>query len=86
MNPGRPMTIFDVPQIVVKCLEIGATEQNIRSGFAKSGIWPLDSDIFEHSDFLPFTVTDRPESRQLPEVMAFLNLRKISLNHLKHLF
>lgn len=71
-NPGRPMTIFDLPQIISRSLELGATEQNIKSGFAKCGIWPLDADVFQDADYLPSLVTDRPEP-QLPQVEAPLD-------------
>jgi hypothetical protein len=35
------------------------SRQNILSGFKKSGIHPLDADIFSEADFLTSSVTDR---------------------------
>lgn len=67
MNPGRPMSILDLPPIICRSLEISANEQNVKSGFKKCGIWPLDANIFNDADYLPSSVTDRPELNQLPE-------------------
>ena len=34
------------------------TMANATAGFAKCGIWPYDSDIFDDDDFAPASVTD----------------------------
>lgn len=60
MNPGRAIQIFDIPAMVNRALELGATEMNIKSGFRASGIWPLEPDIFQEIDFLPSETTNRP--------------------------
>jgi hypothetical protein len=35
------------------------TPKNILSGFAATGIWPFNRDVFEDSDFTPCDVIDR---------------------------
>ncbi|XP_015910948.1 uncharacterized protein [Parasteatoda tepidariorum] len=65
MHPGKPITIYDIPHLVGRSFSKAFTPENIQSGFACTGIWPLNSDIFSESDFLPSNVTDRSD----PDVM-----------------
>lgn len=39
-----------------------ATPSNIISGFKVTGIWPFNSNVFGDEEFLPSSVTDRPQS------------------------
>lgn len=64
-NPGRVMQPFDLPAVYTRALELGATEQNIKSGFRASGIWPLDRQVFQEIDFMPSMTTDRPLVEQI---------------------
>ncbi|KAB0790097.1 hypothetical protein PPYR_15584 [Photinus pyralis] len=59
-NPGKPMTIYDIPGVLAKALPLAATPNNIQNGFAVTGIWPYNRDIFTDQDFLPAEVTNRP--------------------------
>lgn len=52
-HPGRVMQVFDLPPIFKRGLELAAGESNVTSGFRKTGIWPLDRQIFQDIDFLP---------------------------------
>lgn len=58
------MTIYDIPAIVKVSLPSAITRQNIMSGFAVTGIWPFNRNIFTDVDFAPSYVTDRPEIQQ----------------------
>lgn len=58
-NPGKTMTIYDIPGIVGKSLPLALTESNIRSGFRVTGIYPFNPDIFTDLDFMPSATTDR---------------------------
>jgi hypothetical protein len=69
-NPGHVMTPFHLPPIFTRSLELGATEQNIKSGFRASGIWPFDRQIFQDIDFMPSITTDRPYSETASETTA----------------
>ncbi|XP_023240420.1 uncharacterized protein LOC111638880 [Centruroides sculpturatus] len=59
-NPGKTMSIYEIPEIVKYALPIAATPINIMSSFKKAGIWPYDPNIFTEDDFAPSFVTDRP--------------------------
>lgn len=70
MHPGRPIEIFDIPAMVTRALEIGATEVNVKAGFRATGIWPVEPDIFQDIDFMPSLTTDRPLEEVEMEVEA----------------
>lgn len=59
-NPGKVMTIYDIPSIVRDSFPIAVTPRNIQAGFASTGIWPVNTQVFSDIDFLPSSVTDRP--------------------------
>ena len=59
-NPGKTMTIYDVPSITRDAWPLAASANNICNGFKRSGISPFNPDVFDATDFLPSTVTDRP--------------------------
>ena len=59
-NPGKTMTIYDLPKIVTQALPLACTPRNIMAGFRVSGIWPFNPDIFTEDEFLPAFSTDRP--------------------------
>ncbi|XP_043461002.1 uncharacterized protein LOC122497779 isoform X2 [Leptopilina heterotoma] len=58
-NARKTITIYDIPRIAAKPIESGASVSNIKSGFAVSGIWPLNENVFTDIDFLPSDITDR---------------------------
>lgn len=60
-NPGRTMSIYDVPLIVRDSLPLAATPKNIMAGFKVSGISPFNRDVFDDQEFLPGYATDRPD-------------------------
>lgn len=58
-NPGKSMTIYDIPGILTTAYPQAMTIQNIQSGCRTTGIWPFNRDIFSDTDFAPSLVTDR---------------------------
>ncbi|KYN50439.1 hypothetical protein ALC57_00076 [Trachymyrmex cornetzi] len=58
-NPGVTVTIYHVGQFVKEAFLTSFTPHNLTQGFAKTGIYPLNSNIFSNEDFLPSYVTDR---------------------------
>ncbi|GBL82556.1 hypothetical protein AVEN_263650-1 [Araneus ventricosus] len=69
-NKKRPLTIYDIPSIWAIALPLATTPLNIKSGFRVTGIYRLNTEIFQDVDFRPFFVTDRPvptESNPLPQ-------------------
>lgn len=60
-NPGKPVTIYDLAELIGIAFTKAMTPTNIINSFKKTGIYPFDRDIFTEEDFLPSTVTDRPD-------------------------
>nr|XP_023676800.1 uncharacterized protein LOC111848778 [Paramormyrops kingsleyae] len=60
-NPGKTMSIYDIPGIVRIAFQTAATPKNIQAGFQCTGIWPYNCNIFQDCDFVPSQVTDRPD-------------------------
>lgn len=58
-NAGRPVTLYDVAELAGVAYELSFTLRNITSGFKATGIVPLNSNIFDESDFIASSVTDR---------------------------
>lgn len=59
-NPGKTMSIYELPGIVKYAWPLASTYNNIANGFKKAGIYPFDKNIFTDEDFAPSYVTDRP--------------------------
>lgn len=59
-NPGKVMSIYDIPGIVKPSFDIAVTPRNISSGFVHTGLWPVNTEIFQDADYLPSQITDRP--------------------------
>lgn len=59
-NPGKPVTIYDVGELVGTAFQKAMTPINITHAFSKCGIYPFDRHKFTDEDFLPSSVTDRP--------------------------
>lgn len=60
-NPGKTLTIYDIPKIVTDSLPFAQTSINIINGFRKTGIFPYNAKVFAEDEFSPSFVTDRPE-------------------------
>lgn len=57
-NPGKKITIYDVPSISSNALINAATPRNIINGFSMSGIWPFNRDVFTENEVAPAVVTN----------------------------
>ena len=62
-NPGKNVTIYEIPALVKKAQLAAMTPKNILSRFECTGTWPFKREIFTKLDFAPATVTDRLFSR-----------------------
>ena len=69
-NPGKSMTIYDVPELVGYAFPKAMTPENIQSGFRVSGIFPYNRNIFTDDEFLPSQVTDRPNPEAAEDTEA----------------
>ena len=61
-NAGQPLTIYNLDSLSSTAYYRAFTPFNITSGFKKTGIVPLDENIFSEDVFLPSMVTDQPVS------------------------
>jgi hypothetical protein len=59
-NSGKTLSIYEVAQMVGRAFPLAFINSNILSGFAASGIYPLNEDIFSDDDFLSSYVSHRP--------------------------
>ena len=64
-NPGKAITIYNIPKVVSDSLPFAMTCTNITKSFQKTGIYQYNPNIFTNDDFLPSFVTDRIESAKL---------------------
>jgi len=58
-HPGRTVTICDIATIVGEAQFQAMSQWNIKAGFAATGIYPYNRDIFMDADFAAAEVTDR---------------------------
>ncbi|XP_039751300.1 uncharacterized protein LOC120627373 [Pararge aegeria] len=77
-NPGKVMSIYDIPGIVKTSFDKAVTPRNISSGFIHTGLWPVNTDIFQDSDYLPSQITDRPLTTSVNPGSSGSNLVEIS--------
>ena len=61
LNPGKNVTIYDVPKFVSDAQMSAMTPANIISAFRKTGICPFNRAIFGEDEYAPAAVTDREE-------------------------
>ena len=59
-NPGKTMTIFDLPRILRKTWPQSAVSGKIIKGFEVTGIYLFNRNIFTDVEYAPSFVTDRP--------------------------
>ncbi|CAH2007348.1 unnamed protein product [Acanthoscelides obtectus] len=58
-NPGKTVTIYNIPELIKTLMSDAFSQANILSGFRKSGIHPFNPDIFTEEEFMCSAVTDR---------------------------
>ena len=66
-HPGRTVTDFQIAQLITPAYLKAATALVAANGFRKSGIWPVDRDIFDEHEFAPSHPTDIPEKQASAE-------------------
>ena len=58
-HPGSVVSIYDLPAILSEALPRANSATNIINGFRRTGIMPLNPQVFEDHEFAPASVTDR---------------------------
>ncbi|KAF2897059.1 hypothetical protein ILUMI_09111 [Ignelater luminosus] len=61
-NTRKPFDIFHIASLVGKVYENSFSMNNILSEFIKTGIYPMNQEIFEDNEFLSSFVTAREEA------------------------
>lgn len=87
-HPGVPITIYNIASFVRQAFEKSMTPSNIKSGFRKFGIYPLHKYIFNESDFLVSSVTNRPNPEENNELFSdevVLNTAQMDINNVVQL-
>lgn len=69
-NPGRTVTIYNIPSFVSTIMSQAFSQSNILSGFRKTGIHPYNPNIFTDEDFLCSAVTDKEMTGELQDLEA----------------
>ncbi|CAM1298099.1 Uncharacterised protein r2_g752 [Pycnogonum litorale] len=76
-NPGKTITIYNLPSIIQNCWPRAATPSNITKGFECTGIVPFNPDVFGEDDYAPASVTDRPNPQPHDEnIQNAINLNE----------
>jgi hypothetical protein len=68
-NPGRVVTLFQIASLFGAAYLQAATMLTAINGLRRTGIWPVDMNVFTEADFLSATTTDiqiDASSSQLP--------------------
>lgn len=60
-NPGKPVTIYVIVEIIGNAVLKVMTTVNITKTFKACGIFPFNRNLFDDDDFLPSSVTNRPD-------------------------
>ncbi|XP_067935474.1 uncharacterized protein [Watersipora subatra] len=66
-NPRTTISIYQVGELSATAITRAVNPENIRAGFNKTGLCPLNNDAFSDNDFLPSYVTDRPIAATLDQ-------------------
>ena len=64
-NVGKRFSIYEVAKATAKVYDVAFTQNNIKSGFRATGIWPFDRNIFTETDFLSSEPTNLPANEDL---------------------
>lgn len=67
-HPGKPITIYNIAELSQKAFVQAFSKSNIMKGFERTGIWPLNRNVFTDDDFLMASVTNRPLVDKEPQV------------------
>lgn len=67
-NPGRPVTVFQIAKIFGEAYLKAAIPTNAINGFAKTGICPLNPEVFTEADFIAAATTENELDEEEPEL------------------
>ncbi|CAI6356543.1 unnamed protein product [Macrosiphum euphorbiae] len=79
-HPGRVVTIHQIPKLFKPSFLKACTMQTAVNGFKKTGISPINPDIFPEYMFAPAETTDIPNEPDNPNADAFANANTDCVN------
>ena len=83
-NPGKIVTIYNIPALINKAYLAAFTPGNIQAGFKSTGIYPFCRDIFDENAFAPSELTNRSYLNQ--EIIETRNAQTSCQNQEDNLF
>ena len=83
-NPGKIVTIYNIPALINKAYLAAFTPSNIQAGFKSTGIYPFCRDIFDENVFAPSELTNRSYLNQ--EIIETCNAQTSCQNQEDNLF
>ena len=60
-NPGKTVTIYEIPTIVCEAHVLAITPPDITAGFKSTGIPTFNRDLFAKGNFAPPETIDKPD-------------------------
>lgn len=60
-HPAKPITVYEVGYLVGQAYPLAFTPKNILSGFSVSGLWPINSETFNDSEYAGSLIAEREE-------------------------
>ncbi|XP_049779237.1 uncharacterized protein LOC126176141 [Schistocerca cancellata] len=78
-HPGEVVTLHQIASLFGKAFIHSATMSTAVNGFRKTGIWPVNRNVFQESDYLPCSTTDIHQAHtsgvtetedQIPEMLS----------------
>ena len=77
-NPGRRISTYEQAELFGKAYETTAAIGKAVSGFACTGLWPFNPNVFSDEDFLPSMVTDEAQPSMFVPPVFLCSLRPCS--------
>ena len=74
-NPGKVVTLFQIASLFGTAYVQASTMMTAVNGFRKTGIWPVDMNVFNDADFLPSVTTDIQLPTDIANEATVLNIQ-----------
>lgn len=72
-HPGRVVSTFHIAQLLTPAFQKAATTLTAANGFRKTGLWPVNRDVFEDHEFAPSEPTNLPMPVSTPSMLNNMN-------------
>lgn len=72
-HPGRVVSTFHIAQLLTPAFQKAATTLTAANGFRKTGLWPVNRDVFKDHEFAPSEPTNLPMPVSTPSMLNNMN-------------